>query len=97
MSVIFAVFCLSIGLAGYLVDPEISCGGRKPARTPQVKKKKRVVFMTGILKIELLTERVFLPEYKSENDSATMHKQIQVPTPSLQECYHPNILSQKNP
>lgn len=53
--------------------------------------------MTGILKIELLTERVFLPEYKSENDSATMHKQIQVPTPSLQECYHPNILCQKNP
>jgi len=41
MSVIFAVFCLSIGLAGYLVDPEISCGGRKPARTPQVKKKKK--------------------------------------------------------
>jgi hypothetical protein len=41
MYVISVVFYLSTGLAGYLVDLKINCGGRKPARTLQVKKKKQ--------------------------------------------------------
>jgi hypothetical protein len=41
MSVISVVFYLPTGLAGYLMDLKINCGGRKPTRTLQVKKKKQ--------------------------------------------------------
>jgi len=41
MPVTLAMFYLSIGLAGYLVGPVISCGTRKLARTPRVTKKKK--------------------------------------------------------
>ena len=45
MPVTLAMFYLSIGLAGYLVGPVISCGTRKLARTPRVTKKKRKLYI----------------------------------------------------
>jgi len=42
--VIPAVSYLPTGLAGCLVDPEISCGARKLARIPGVTKKKKCGF-----------------------------------------------------
>jgi hypothetical protein len=41
MPVTPVIFYLPTELAGYSVDPEISCGARKLARTPQVTKKKK--------------------------------------------------------
>jgi hypothetical protein len=38
-----AVFYLPAGLAGCSVDPGISCGARKLARTPRVTKKKKIL------------------------------------------------------
>jgi hypothetical protein len=46
---------LSTGLAGYLVGPEISCGARKLARTPQVKKKKKGHESTIIVAMACMT------------------------------------------
>jgi hypothetical protein len=40
MFVISIMFYLFIGLVWYSVDPEISCGARKLARHPGLKKKK---------------------------------------------------------
>jgi hypothetical protein len=46
---------LSTGLAGYLVGPGISCGARKLARTPQVKKKKKGHESTIIVAMACMT------------------------------------------
>jgi len=43
MSVILTVPYMPTGLAGYSVDPEISCGARKLTRIPRVIKKKKTI------------------------------------------------------
>jgi len=49
MSVILAVFYLATRLAGYSVNPEISCGACKLARTLRLKKKKGYTVSCNII------------------------------------------------